>query len=54
LAVEGVIGEPCSVQFPENSEFTGKFLFFGALSDPATSGKPSSDTVFPRLPDQMR
>ena len=54
MAVEAVIGEPCSTKLPENSEFTGIFLFFGALSYPSTSGKSFSDAVSTRLPDQMR
>ena len=54
LAVEAVIGEPCSTELPENSEFTGNFLFFGALSDSDTSGKPRSEAVSTRLPDQMQ
>jgi len=37
MAVETVIGEPCSTELPENSEFTGNFLFFGALFDPRTT-----------------
>jgi hypothetical protein len=52
--VEAVIGEPCSTDLPENSEFTGNFLFFGALSDPDTSGKLCSDAVSTRLLHQMR
>ena len=54
MAVDGVIGEPCSTELPENSEFTGNFLFFGALSYPDTSGKPVSEAVSTRVPDQMR
>ena len=53
MAVDGVIGEPCSTELPENSEFTGNFLFFGALSYPNTSGKPRNDAISTRSPDQM-
>ena len=49
-----VIGEPCSTELPENSEFTGNFLFFGAPSDPETFGKPHKDEVYTRLLDQMQ
>jgi len=51
--VEAVIGEPCSTELPENSEFTGNFPFFGTLSDPDTSGKSCSDAISTRLLDQM-
>jgi hypothetical protein len=54
VAVEGVIVKPCSTELHEYSEFTGIFLFFGALSYPDTSEKPCSDTVSTRLPDRMR
>ena len=37
MAVEAVIGEPCSKDMPKNSEFTGHFLVFGALFNPRTS-----------------
>jgi hypothetical protein len=41
LAVDGVIGEPCSTELPENSEFTGNFLFFSVLFNPKTTENPS-------------
>jgi hypothetical protein len=34
VAVERVIGEPCSTDLPENREYTGNFLFFSALFNP--------------------
>jgi len=51
MAVEVVAAEPCSTELPENSEFTGNFLFFGALSYPDTSGKPFSNAVSTHLPN---
>jgi hypothetical protein len=36
-----VIREPCSTEFPENSEFTGKFLNFSALFNPRNAEKPA-------------
>jgi hypothetical protein len=41
LAVGGVIAAPCSAELPENSEFTGNFLFFGTLPYSETFGNPS-------------
>ncbi len=41
MAVEAVIGEPCSSDLPENSEFTGNFLFFSALFNPRTTENPA-------------
>jgi hypothetical protein len=40
LAVEAVIGEPFSTEFPGNSEFTGNFLFSGAPRCPETYKNP--------------
>jgi len=45
LAVEAVIGEPCSTKWPDNKEFTGNFRFSDAPSDPNTFRKPCSDGV---------
>ena len=54
MAVEAVIGEPCSADLPKNSEFTGKFLHFRRALLPDTSGKSRIDAVSTRLRDQMR
>jgi hypothetical protein len=47
--VERVIGELCSSKLPENSELTGKFLFFSTLSYPKTARNPSNHKVSMRF-----
>jgi hypothetical protein len=41
LVVEGVIGEPCSTELPENSEFTGNFPLSGTPRCPETYKNPT-------------
>jgi hypothetical protein len=48
------MGEPCSTELPDNSEYTGNFLYFSSPFDPGTSRKPYIDPLCTRLPDRMR
>jgi hypothetical protein len=54
MAVEAVIGEPCSTDLPKNSEFTGNFPSVGALSYADTAEKPRSNNAPMRLCDQRQ